>query len=419
MRKDGSQFWAHVVIDPIRGDDGEIIGFAKITRDVTERMQAQRTLEQARQALFQSQKLDAIGQLTGGVAHDFNNLLMAVMGSLELLRKRLPPDPKAQLLLDNAVQGAQRGAALTQRMLSFARKQDLKVEAVDLALIERSVGTSVELRVDIPAGLPAALTDANQLETALLNLAVNARDAMPEGGVFAIEAEAATLGDDSAVGLPRGDYVRLSFSDQGVGMDSDTLSRSIEPFFTTKGVGKGTGLGLPMVHGLAEQSGGRLVLESRPGQGTRIDLWLRQAADGQVPTPAPPPPFGDSVIGRPLTILAVDDDELVLTNTAAMLEDLGHRVLVAASADHALKVLARATPDLVITDYAMPQVNGLELAHQIRVRRPGLPVVLATGYAELPPGMGDDLPRLAKPYGQAELAEVLKAVSGLASAPRD
>ena len=418
LRKDGSRFWAHVIIDPIRGDAGEIIGFAKITRDITERLHTQRTLEQARQALVQSQKLDAIGQLTGGVAHDFNNLLMAVMGSLELLRKRLPPDPKAQVLLANAMQGAQRGAALTQRMLAFARKQELKVEAVDVAalvagisgLIERSIGPSVELRVAAPHGLPPVLTDANQLENALLNLAVNARDAMPDGGAVTIAAEAVEAAEGGAIGLPRGGYVRLVVTDEGVGMDEDTLRRAMEPFFTTKGVGKGTGLGLPMVHGLAEQSGGRLVLHSRPGEGTRIELWLPQAEAGDVPRDAPAPRHEHGKEGRVLTILAVDDDELVLTNTAAMLEDLGHRVQTAGSAAQALTVLARSKPDLVITDYAMPQMNGLDLAREIKARRPELPVILATGFAELPPGAGEDLPRLAKPYSQPELAQMLEGV---------
>ncbi|MBS0362922.1 MAG: PAS domain S-box protein [Proteobacteria bacterium] len=426
VRKDGSRFWAHVIIDPIRNDAGQIIGFAKITRDVTERMQAQHDLDLARQALFQSQKLDAIGQLTGGVAHDFNNLLMAVLGSLELLRKRLPADPKAHVLLENAFQGAQRGAALTQRMLAFARKQELKVEPVDIAeltgemsgLIERSIGPSIELRVAVPEGLPPVMTDANQLETALLNLAVNARDAMPDGGTITIEALDIEIGGAAEIGLPAGGYVRLSVTDEGVGMDETTLHRAMEPFFTTKGVGKGTGLGLPMVHGVIEQSGGRMVVSSRPGEGTRVELWLPQASAARRPSATAATPREDNRVGRALTVLAVDDDELVLTNTAAMLEDLGHRVVTAASADQALTLLARTKPDLVITDFAMPQVTGLQLAQEIAARRPGLPVVLATGFAELPPGTADDLPRLAKPYSQPELAQVLQAICGAAPSPQ-
>jgi PAS domain S-box-containing protein len=420
VRKDGSRFWAHVIIDSIRDDFGEVIGFAKITRDITERLESQRTLEQARQTLFQAQKLDAIGQLTGGVAHDFNNLLMAVMGSLELLRKRLPPDPRAATLLENAMQGAQRGATLTQRMLAFARKQDLRPEGVDVALlvrgmsglIERSVGPSIQLRTELAADLAPALTDANQLENALLNLAVNARDAMPDGGTVTIEASNAALGEDGELGLPPGDYVRVRVIDEGAGMDEQTLARATEPFYTTKGIGKGTGLGLPMVHGLAEQSGGRLVLTSRPGEGTQIELWLPRAQSVAIERAAALAPQSQPAACA-LTILAVDDDELVLTNTAAMLEDLGHRVLAAASASEAMVLLARTTPDLVITDYAMPQVTGLQLADQIRARHPQLPVVMATGYAELPPGAGEELLRLSKPYGQAELAQMLEQVRAM------
>jgi len=419
VRKDGSRFWAHVVIDPIRSPAGRIIGFAKVTRDVTERHRAQEVLDQARQALFQSQKLDAIGQLTGGVAHDFNNLLMAVLGSLELLRKRLPSDPKSQLLLENAVQGAQRGAVLTQRMLAFARKQELKTEGVDLVslvagmsgLIERSLGPEIELRIEMPAGLSPVLTDANQLESALLNLAVNARDAMPEGGIVTLSADEVSVTERTDAGVPAGDYVRLIVSDQGSGMDAETLSRAVEPFFTTKGVGKGTGLGLPMVHGLIEQSGGKLLIKSQPGEGTRT-----HELGGYCGAPDAPQP--NSPRGKALTILAVDDDELVLTNTAAMLEDLGHRVLTAASAAQALSVLARVKPDLVITDYAMPLVTGLQLAQEIRSKWPSLPVILATGYAELPPGAGEDLPRLAKPYGQPELALLLQSLCVAEPSPK-
>ncbi len=385
VRKDGVPFWAHVVIDPIRDDAGAIIGFAKITRDITERRKAQSELDETRQALFQSQKLDAIGQLTGGVAHDFNNLLMAVLGSLELLRKRLPPDPKAERLLENAVQGAQRGAALTTY---------------------------------IPDDLPPALTDANQLEVALLNLGVNARDALPDGGRITIEATAETLAAASDIGLPAGRYVRLAVVDNGEGMDEAVLARATEPFYTTKGIGKGTGLGLPMVHGLAEQSGGRMTLYSRPGHGTRVDIWLPQADALGLRDPAPDPAgYPDRAAFPSCIVLAVDDDSLVLTNTAAMLEDLGHQVLVAASGAEALALLAEHPVDLVITDYAMPHMTGLQLAREIEASHPGLGVVLTTGYAELPPGAGEDIPRLAKPYSQAELARLLADLPQPAMAP--
>jgi CheY-like chemotaxis protein len=274
-------------------------------------------------------------------------------------------------------------------------------------LLQRSLGPTVELVADFPRSLPPAFTDANQLETALLNLAVNARDAMPDGGTITIEAAAVTFGAQSAVGLPPGDYLRLSVTDDGAGMDPPTLARATEPFYTTKGIGKGTGLGLSMVHGLAEQSGGRLVLESATGKGTRVEIWLPQAQAVGAVRPRPSRD-GDDQRVRPLVILAVDDDSLVLVNTAAMLEDLGHEVVVAASAAEALAILRGRRVDLVITDHAMPQMTGQQLAEQLKVMRPGLPVVLASGFAELPEGLTGQLPRLAKPYSQAELARMLR-----------
>jgi PAS domain S-box-containing protein len=428
LRKDGTRFWAHVIIDPIHDDGGEMVGFAKITRDVTERRQAQAALDEARQALFQTQKLQAIGRLTGGIAHDFNNLLMAVLGSLELLRKRLPADPRAEALLDNAMQGARRGSSLTQRMLAFARKQDLKLEAVDpralvegmSALLRGYLGPVIDLATRLPDRLPPVLTDANQLESALLNLAVNARDAMGEGGRLTIGAAVRSLGPDNDIGLPAGDYVSLAVADTGAGMDDETLARATEPFFTTKGVGKGTGLGLSMVHGLAEQSGGRLRLSSRPGLGTRAELWLPQAGAAAQPqaTPMGATDSSDEGAGPALVVLAVDDDDLVLENIAAMLEDLGHTALAVSSAREALEVLDQSGVQVVITDQAMPVMTGLQLVREIRVRRPGLRVALATGYAELPPDAEADIPRLAKPYTQAELARLLRRISaGLDGSP--
>ena len=417
VRKDGSRFWSHVVIDPIRGDDGQLIGFAKVTRDITERRKAQQALEQAQQALFQSQKMESIGQLTGGIAHDFNNLLMAVLGSLELVQKRLVDnDPKTLSLLDNAIQGAQRGASLTRRMLAFARRQELKTESVDLAalvrgmtgLVERSIGPSIRIRTHFADALPTVLTDANQLEAALLNLAVNARDAMPEGGEIAITAKAEQLGPANRCGLPPGAYVCLAVTDTGEGMDEATLAHAMEPFFTTKGIGKGTGLGLSMVHGLTEQSGGRLRLESQPGEGTTVEMWLPVSGSAPAAVRARPlyAPSGPQT--RRMTVLAVDDDSLVLMNTCAMLEELGHTVLQAESGLEALHLL-RARPDigLLITDQAMPEMTGLQLSQTAKVERPELPVILATGYAEMPKGADPSLRRLAKPFTQAELAQVV------------
>ncbi len=419
VRKDGTQFWAHVIIDPIRGADGEILGFAKITRDITERRETQGALEKARDALFQSQKLDAIGQLTGGVAHDFNNLLMAILGSLELARKRLAYDPKITPLLDNAAMAAERGATLTQRMLAFARKQELAMRNVDVSTLVRglatllrgSLGPSITLDMRFAAGLPPIHTDHGQLEGSVINLAVNARDAMPTGGVITISATAEALPEGSPIGLPAGDYVRLAVTDTGEGMDPETIARAAEPFFTTKGVGKGTGLGLSMAHGLLEQSGGRLQIESQKDRGTTVALWFPKAEAMDERDVYTGGAVDNSIEDtRPLAILAVDDDSLVRMNMVAMLEDLGHRVFAASSASEAMATLRTEHVDLVITDYAMPQITGIQLAQRIRNLRPEVPIILATGYAELTAGEAADLPRLTKPFFQHDLAAAIRRV---------
>ena len=424
IRKDGTQFWAYVIIDPIRDPDGNVVGYAKITRDLTERRNAQLNLEQTREALLQSQKMEAIGQLTGGIAHDFNNLLMAVMGSLELMRKRLPDDPKLHALLENAMQGARRGSTLTQRMLAFARRQDLVQQAIDVPdlvrgmteLLQRSLGPSIGIQTHFPLALASALADASQLEMALLNLAVNARDAMPDGGRIIIAARQESVSEQSRLALAPGQYICLSVEDGGTGMDADTLRRAAEPFFTTKGPGKGTGLGLSMVHGLAEQCGGRFVLRSAAGKGTIAELWLplaqsKPATPQQALQVAQPTPDQPSLV-----VLAVDDDILVLTNTVAMLEDLGHVGLAASSAKEALDILRnRDDVDLVITDQAMPHTTGLQLIQTLQAQWPSLPAILATGYAELEHGAGSGLPKLAKPFTQADLGRKIMKIGGRSS----
>jgi PAS domain S-box-containing protein len=420
VRKDGTRFWAHVIIDPIRDDQGKLIGYAKITRDITERKNTQQQLEAAREALHQSQKMEAIGQLTGGVAHDFNNLLMAVLGSLELMRKRLPDDPKLLALLENAVQGAQRGTVLTKRMLAFARRQELKKEAVDIPelvrgmtdLLQRSLGPSILIETHFPLISKAVVADANQLEMILLNLTVNARDAMPDGGRVVIATREEILRAGAGTRLKPGAYICLTVSDTGTGMDETTLRRAMEPFFTTKGLGKGTGLGLSMVHGVAEQSGGWFTLRSRQGEGTIAELWLPVAVGQAQQVGRGERRTIDAVADqRPLIVLAVDDDGLVLTNTVAMLDDLGHTAISASSGKDALEILRQqSSVDLVITDYAMPQMNGLQLADAIKKEWPELPVLIATGFAEMEPEAGPSLPRLAKPFTEAELAKELERV---------
>ena len=423
VRKDGTRFLANVVVDAIHDDDGTLAGFAKVTRNVTEQREAQRALDLAREALLQSRKMEAIGQLTGGIAHDFNNILMAVLSGMELLRKRLEHDPRGLKLLDNSVAAAQRGAALTQRMLAFARRQDLAQDEVALPtliegmlpLLRQSLGAGIAVETRFEPGLGAVRIDANQLEMALLNLAVNARDAMCGDGRLLIAAAPLDPASARQAGLAEAPYVRLSMIDTGEGMDDEVLSRARDPFFTTKGIGKGTGLGLSMVHGLAEQSGGRLVLASRKGEGTTAELWLPVAAEA--PAEAAPPqaiePADGQSLDRSLVVLVVDDDPIVLRNTAAMLEDLGHTVLEAGSGREALSLIRRARPlDLVITDQAMPEMTGVQLAEALKADAPQLPVILATGYAELDPGAGLQLPRLAKPFRQAELARRIASVAG-------
>lgn len=416
LRKDGTRFWAHVVIDAIHNPDGVLIGFAKITRDITEKRDAQISLDQAREQLLQAQKMEAIGQLTGGVAHDFNNLLTAILSSLEMVRKYLPEDRRIARLIDNAEQGAQRGATLTQRLLAYARRQPLDVRPVDVAalvgglvdLIVPSLGSSTHLETALDAPGLIAVTDPNQLETALLNLCINARDALPDGGQIEISAQRTRVESHNTEGLVPGDYICLVVRDEGEGMDSETLSRAAEPFFTTKGVGKGSGLGLPMVHGLAAQSGGRLILKSVRGEGTSAELWL-PASDVDA-TIALEAMEAAGEAGRHLRILAVDDDALVLMNTAMMLEELGHEVQPVSCAREALEVLEAGVDfDLVVTDHAMPAMTGSQLAGIIATRWAELPVLLVTGYAELPQG---GLPRLAKPFTQKDLARAVAETAG-------
>lgn len=421
VRKDGSAFWANVVIHPIRGEHDDIIGFAKVTRDETERREAQRALEFAREALMQSQKMEAIGQLTGGVAHDFNNLLMAVLGSLELVQRRGVEDGRSLALIENAIEAARRGASLTQRMLAFARRQSLHPETIDLRrlvesmsdLLARSAGPALALDLALADEPAMVVADANQIELALLNLVTNARDAMPNGGRIRIEVRIDHVeAGEHPPGQP-GPYAIIAVTDGGEGMDAATLKRCIEPFFTTKGVGRGTGLGLSMVHGMAEQSGGWLRMTSRPGSGTTAEIVLplmpgtdagEQAAD-QTSAAV------DMGRPRPLTVLAVDDDGLVLLNTTMMLEELGHRAIEATSAREALEILSNGTAvDVLITDQAMPQMTGLQLAAEARRLRCDLPIILATGYTQVPPEADSDIRVLSKPFGLHDLAASLAAL---------
>ncbi|WP_282395716.1 PAS domain-containing sensor histidine kinase [Pseudomonas sp. PS01298] len=416
VRKDGTRFLVHVVIDPIRNEQGELIAYAKITRDVTESVQAQQEIKETREALFQAQKMESLGQLTGGIAHDFNNLLMVILGSLELARKRVPQDSKVQSLLNNAIAGAQRGATLTQRMLAFARRQELDPQPVDVGglirnmsdLLCRMLGAGIRVDTQFPLVLRPVLVDMSQLEMAVMNLVINARDAMVGEGRILISAR-----EDSFPGSPPGSdrLICIAVIDTGPGMSEATLQRAMEPFFTTKGAGKGTGLGLSMVHGLAAQSKGHFVLKSVVGEGTRAELWLpvaevHSSPDATEPVSTQSPP--DTFHVQPLDILLVDDDPLVLISTGAMLEDLGHRVTPAAGGQAALACLTQGERfDLVITDMAMPEMNGVELANTLEQLFPALPIILSSGFAEVAVDLKSALTRLPKPFDQSALARVI------------
>jgi len=388
---------------------------AELEQRVEERT---REREAALAQVHEMQKLESLGQLTGGVAHDFNNLLMVILGNLQLLRKRLPEEPRLLRLVDGAMQGADRGATLTKRMLAFARRQELRPETVDVPrlvdgmeeMLRRTLGPGIQIVTAYRPDLPPIRIDPSQLELALLNLMLNARDAMPYGGRLVIGGHCVAADTSSPKELSDGRYVCLTVSDTGAGMDEATLKRAAEPFFTTKGAGKGTGLGLSMVHGLAAQSGGAMRITSQPGDGTTVELWLPLSDAAVVSeTALPTTSFGSA--GQPCRVMVVDDDPLVVASTVAMLEDVGHLVTEALSGARALDMLRLGTQvDVVLTDHAMPGMTGAELARQIRQLWPDLPIILATGYAELPNGEDPGLPRLSKPYLQEELVTQIAQV---------
>ena len=396
--------------------DGDTLSISGGLVDVTARKRAE-------EALRQTQKMEAIGKLSGGIAHDFNNLLAVVLGNLELLQRRYAQDDRAASLIENAMQGARRGSVLTQHMLSFARQQMLQAEPVSVPhlfqsitdTLQRSLGPQIQFETDFDPQGATAHVDAHQLEISIINLAVNAKDAMPEGGTIRVCAKRSSLQSGDVDGLKPGAYVRVDITDDGIGMDSQTLARARDPFFTTKGLERGSGLGLSMVHGFAEQSGGALVLESEFGSGTRATLWL-PAADVEAGTALSALPMQQSSAG-PLKILAVDDDFLVLMNTVDLLQELGHDVIEASSGTMALDMLEKdAGIELLVTDHAMPGMTGTELARAIRQRRPELPILIVTGYAEIPENEQLKLPMLGKPFTHDQLKDAV--TSALTSAPR-
>ena len=428
IRKDGSRFWAMVVIDPVFDDDGEVIGFAKVTRDLTERRDAQLELEQSQQALFQSQKMEAVGQLTGGLAHDFNNLLTGITGSLDLMKARLAQGRINELerYITAAMGAASRAATLTHRLLAFSRRQTLEPKPVNAnklvsgmeELVRRSVGPHVQIETVLAAGLWPCFCDANQLENAILNLCINARDAMPDGGRVTIETANTWVDDKTAADreMPPGQYVAICVSDNGVGMPADVIARAFDPFFTTKPTGKGTGLGLSMIYGFARQSNGQVRIYSEVGQGTTVKIYLPRFI-GETVTDEDEDQ-GDELPRAEAgeTVLVVDDEPTVRMLVGDTLSELGYRGIEAADASSGLKVLeSDVNIDLLITDVGLPGgMNGKEMADEARKHRPDLKVLFITGYAEnaavtngrLEPGMHV----LSKPFPIDKLAARIRSI---------
>ncbi len=398
-----------------------------VGRDVTAEKEAQEALRNTAEALRQSQKLEAMGQLTGGVAHDFNNLLMPIIGSLDMLQRRGLGNAREQRLIGGALQSAERAKTLVHRLLAFARRQPLQAVAVDVGqlvvgmaeLIESTTGPQIKVVVDVKGDIAPAKADPNQLEMAILNLSVNARDAMTQGGTLRISATTESIRSGHRSKLPSGTYVHLSVADTGSGMDEAVLARAIEPFFSTKGIGKGTGLGLSMVHGLATQLGGALTITSRSGMGTNVELWLPVSDMAAISTSAD---VGDQADMTSGVALLVDDEDMVRMSTADMLAEMGFTVHEAGSAEQALMALnAGLHVDLLVTDHLMPGMTGVELAHAFRSLRPRVPVLIISGFAESE-GIAPGLPRLTKPFRQADLAASIASLvpgeSGF-SAPED
>ena len=410
VRKDGSLFWAHVLIDPIFNEDGEHVGFAKVTRDATERKRTQEELAVAQAALAQAQKLQALGELAGGVAHDFNNLMTVIVGSADFLRRRPDLDSdKRQQYIEAIFDTGTRATKLTDQLLAFGRRRPLRPEVIDVNatvdalsdMLQRVLGSRISVRLDLSDDAGRAEVDVAQFETAILNAVVNARDAMPRGGTLTIStAIEPDLG---------GDLVAVRIGDTGLGMPERVLERAFDPFFTTKAIGEGTGLGLSQIHGFAAQAGGRAELHSTEGAGTIVSILLPKSDKALT---AIADEAGAATLPEDVCVLLVEDNVQVRSFAEDLLKDLGCEVLSAESADRALAILADAKPDLVLTDIVMPGMSGIELAAEIGRLRPGLPVVLATGYSEQAARGNERLPIVLKPYSASDLSAALaKALS--------
>ncbi|AFT89394.1 hybrid sensor histidine kinase/response regulator [Paraburkholderia phenoliruptrix] len=426
VRKDGTRFWAHVVIDAIR-DGGTLVGFAKITRDITERMEATRLLEETRVALVQSQKMEAIGKLTGGVAHDFNNVMQILRGNLELLESRHKRDGWTRERLDKAIDAVERGAKLASQLLAFGRQQPLRPIVINLAaairgmddLLRRALGETVQIETVVAGGLWNTLVDVHQLENVILNLAINARDAMKEGGKLTMEVSNAMLDDQYVVGfpdVPAGQYVMLAVTDTGTGMPPEVVQRAFDPFFTTKPEGEGTGLGLSMAYGFVKQSGGHIRIYSEVGHGTTVKIYLPRSTEEAVETPAPQPV---TLLGGTETILVVEDDKEVQSTVVDTLSGLGYSVLKANDAEQALAVVRSGVHiDLLFTDVVMPgPLRSPAMVAQAVQLLPRLKVLFTSGYTQnaivhggrLDPGVE----LLSKPYSREQLAYKIRQILGV------
>jgi PAS domain S-box-containing protein len=420
-RKDGSRFWANVVIDPVRDDNGRLIGFAKITRDITEKRRAQQELDGAREALAQAQKMEAVGRLTGGVAHDFNNLLTVIRSSVDLLRRPGIGEEKRERYLKAISDTADRAAKLTGQLLAFARRQPLQSELFAVKdridrlkqIVASLVGSPVALSFEVAEDAGSVNADPSQFETAILNMVINARDAMPNGGTLAVKARKADAVPRSGGLSGPGPYVAISIADSGFGMDADMVDRIFEPFFTTKEAGKGTGLGLSQVYGFAKQSGGEVDVASRVGEGSLFTLYLPQSAENatrerEAPSPAEPAEL------EARRVLIVEDNESVGEFATNLLVELGQDVRWATDAKAAIAMIEE-TPeafDLVFSDVVMPGRNGVELAKEIRSRWPNLPVVLTSGYSHVLAEEGSHgFELLKKPYSIDGLTGILRGRS--------
>lgn len=414
LRKDGSRFWAHVVLDPIFDEGGQHIGFAKITRDLTERKLAQEQLEDARESLFRAQQLQALGELTGGIAHDFNNLMTVIRGSAELLLRGVLAPERQRRYVNSIVATADRAVELTSRLLAFGRRQALNPETIDLNIrldafvdmLSRTIGSALAIRLDGAPDLWPVHCDSAQLETALLNAASNARDAMPAGGTITLTTRNFAAESD--------DMVCIAVSDDGPGMSEEVIAHAFEPFFTTKPVGKGTGLGLSQIHGFAAQSGGRAEIESTIGQGTTVRLFLPRASGAA-------PPATESTKSLPgggdLLVLLVEDNDRVRGFAEDLLATLNYRVRAARSAEEALQIVADEPVDIVFSDVMMPGISGLQLAHTIAAEHPGLPILLTSGYSkEMIESTAHAFALLPKPYSADDLATALARVKAKAGA---